>query len=235
MAVAPNLIPKKRGYGLCNIRGDSFTLEVILVKADIKIVSEALAEIFYGVVRFDVDIHDLGDKIHAVVLQYKGHTWSLLTFSTSRPDLAQRLSESLETKCIQFGYSDTSDSGEYVLFERGVRIEAYAFGCNYSEDEVPGWPGITNGFQEEAVIVFGLPWNLISITLDESSQYSFYSLERKATIKEVQDSDNFLNSLFLSQDAWLPPLEYWLPYEIDAEIDSNIFEQVNVISYKSIL
>jgi hypothetical protein len=235
MAIAPNLIPKKRGYSLCNIRGDSFNLEVILVKADIKIVSEALAEIVYGIVKVDVDIHNLGDKIHAVVLQYRGHTWSLFTFFTSQPDLAQRLSKSLETKCIQFGYSDTSDSGEYILYERGVRVEAYAFGCNYSEDEVPGWPGITNGFQEEPVIVFEVPWNLISITSDQSSHYSFYSLGKKVTIEEVQDSDNFLNSMFLSQDAWLPPLEYWLPYEIEAEIDSNIFEQVNVISYKSIL
>lgn len=201
-------VSELRGYGLKDIRSCTENLEVILVKADVLELSEVLADIFYGVVELDVDIRNLQGRKHAVISRFKGHTWSLFTFSTRRSNLAQTLSKKLKTKCIFFGYSDTSDSGLYLLHDNGNRIEEYNFGLNYSEDEVPGWPIDTDGFQESPIIVSGILWNLIYTTPDQLSRYSFYSSHRKATAEEIKDNDNFLNTFFLSQDVWLPPLEY---------------------------
>lgn len=230
-----NPVSGLRGYGLKNIRGCSENLEVILVKADILELSEALAVIFHGVVESDVNIHNSQGGKHAVALRFKGHTWSLFTFSTRRSNLSQTLSKELKTKCIFFGYSDTSDSGIYLLHDNGDRIEEYNFGLNYSEDEVPGWPKDTDGFQESPITISGIPWNLIYTTPDKSSRYSFYSSHRKVTTEEIEDNNNFLNSFFLSQDVWLPPLEYWLYPEFEPNLNLQIFEVVNFIAYKPIL
>ncbi|MGR3274657.1 hypothetical protein ACSYAD_06040 [Acaryochloris marina NIES-2412] len=224
-----------RGYGLKNIRNSSENFEVILAKADVLELSELLAEIFYGVVESDANIYDSQGGKHAVVLRFKGHTWSLFTFSTRRSNLSQTLSKELKTKCIFFGYSDTSDSGIYLLHDNGNRIEEYNFGLNYSEDEVPGWPKDTDGFQESPIIISGIPWHLIYTTPDQLSRYSFYSSYRKVTAQEIKDENNFLDSLFLSQDVWLPPLEYWLYPEFEPNLDLQIFETISFIAYRSIL
>lgn len=228
-------VSELRGYGLKNIRGYSENLEAILVKADVLELSEVLADIFYGVVELDINIRDSKGRNHAVVSRIKGHTWSLFTFSTRRSNLAQTLSKKLKTKCIFFGYSDTSDSGLYLLHDKGNRIEEYNFGLNYSEDEIPGWPRDTDDFQENPIIVSGIQWNLIYTTPDQLSRYSFYSSYRKATAEEIKDNDNFLNTFFLSQDVWLPPLEYWLYPEFKPTHKLQVFETVSLITYRPIL
>lgn len=228
-------ISERRGCELIDILSYSFNLEIILVKADVEQVSLTLADIFLGRIEFDVDIQMPGDRLHALVFQFKGHSWTLFTFNTHRDRLAQRISEQLRTKCIHLGYSDTIGWAEYELYDTGKCVEAYAFGTNYSEEEVPESLPDTNGFQDNPVFEYNRPWNLVSISSDESWKYQFFSLKQKVSSTDIQNPKKFLDRLFRSQDAWLPALEYWFFHEYNPNLDSNIFVGVNAIKYKPIV
>ncbi|MDX2213295.1 MAG: hypothetical protein SFY66_08405 [Oculatellaceae cyanobacterium bins.114] len=235
METSQNPISQKRGCELGDIWSYSVDFEIILVRADIEQVNFALAEIFNGLIEADIDIQESGDKLHALVFQFQGHSWTSFLFFTHRDNLAQKVSEHLKTKCIHFGYGDTTGWAEYTLYQIGERAEAYAFGTNYSEEEVPEWAQDTDGFQDEPVHEFNRSWNLIVTTSDESTRHKFFSVKRRATSTEIQNPDQFLDTLFKEQDAWLPTLKYWFSPEFDPEPDSKLFLQVSKIAYKAII
>jgi hypothetical protein len=225
---------EKRGCDLVDVLSYSFNLEVTLVKSSIEQVSLVLAEIFNGLIEPDIAIQEYGGRLHALIYQFKGQTWTLFNTYTYRNSLVQRVSKQLNTKCVHFGYGDTGGWAAYTLYNAGERVEAYAFGINYSDEEVPEQANDTNGFQDDPVLERDRPWNLVVVSPDEF-RYKFFSVEQKATVTEVQNPNSFLDKLFQRQDAWLPALEYWFLPELNPDLNLRLLMQANAITYKPIV
>ncbi len=67
-----------------------------------------------------------------LVVRHKGHSWSLVVdqdpFNSYDYTVeAQALSEHLDTRALQFGYSDTAGAFSYRLFEKGELLEELSF------------------------------------------------------------------------------------------------------------
>lgn len=166
---------------------------LILVQAD----AEAAAEALYQVRGANIWMKDVFEKEVEltnecfVVFQYSGHSWSVVheenVYFENRgltEEDAQKISQYLETKTINYGVSDTAGAIGYEFYDSGELIESFLDYCENDFRE-------ERETRDESHTVYGHRWKL-------------YSRQRQIDPKDVKRSYDFVDAFMKSQDVFVP-------------------------------
>lgn len=191
----------------------------ILVKAEITNVSNTLSKLLQNPLTEDIYRNYENINSNQILLwQYVNHSWTLFEYEVCKQEMPQAISTSLNTNCIYFEYEKVSGWQVYRLFINGEVVETYSFGIDYRPDWIEFHYEAAESLPEETD--YGIPWD-INITDDKGYQFLFRSNLQSASEDAIKNPKVFLNSLFISQDAWLPSSAY-MPSNVESESESYL-------------
>jgi hypothetical protein len=220
-------IMQKRGFGL---KEYPTSFGFVLVKAEIEEISVNLANLVNGFLVRDVYRNaDQVDSNWLLVWQYTNHSWTTFQYPVCKEDIPRRLSKILNTSCIYFQYEDVSGWQGYNLWKDGKIVESYSFGLDYREEMAEALEELEDEMPEE--LDHGMPWGINTTSDSRDHQFLFRSDLRSVSESDVKNSDSFLDSFFISQDAWLPSLSDipWVSERQHPEMPESNFVRVDFI------
>ncbi len=206
--VMEHWLSQKRGF---EIQDFPETMAIVLAKAEIERLSNCVAQ-YWRAMAIPV-ILDQPDarwqQLSCLITQYQGQGWSFFYTAIDQEHLVSWISEVLKTRCLYFRYEDCSSWQGYALFERGILLEEYDFGPDYTEEIVETEITLLAGFgREEYVQSQQLQWDVYAT--DGELEYKFRSQITEATAVEIMQPYKFLNHRFRLWETWLPDLS-WFP------------------------
>ncbi len=172
----------------------------VLVKASALDVAEYLARLRKTKVKTDVWGKTL--KVDGILLfQPKDSEWTTFQYFTGEDQLPLRLSRELSTQVIYYYHEDTSGWTYFTLFDQGNKVEAFAFGTDYTQEF-----GEFISQEEEAAEDNTSEWEYD--IRENGIQTLFLSRRRSVSAADLSDKEEFLDSCFRISQAWLPPADY---------------------------